>query len=172
MLPRCNDPSSNNFLVSPLMSMSAVFDDPSCQLSDGWIGARGRPWAPTAHDAAVVLAAVKDAARRRRRWPEAGPSFTATARAGWGCAGRDGRMVRGRTEGCGETSHFRFPRAVENSGSGSPACVSPSPSVSEVGVLSIAKIRILLRSTLPSPIILRAQIQSDGRQDLHCRGRY
>ena len=69
-----------------------------------------RPWAPTAHDAAVVLAAVKDAARRRRRWPEDGPSLTATARAGWGCAGRDGRMVRGRTEGCGETSHFRFPR--------------------------------------------------------------
>ena len=108
-------------------------------------------WAPTAHDAAVVLAAVKDAARRRRRWPEDGPSLTATARASWGCAGRDGRMVRGRTEGCGETSHFRFPRAVENSGSGSPACVSPSPSVSEVGVLSIATIRILLCSTLQSP---------------------
>ena len=107
--------------------MSALLDGPSGQLSDGSLGARGRPWAPTAHHAAVVLAAVKDAARRRRRWPEDGPSLTATARTGWRCAGRDGRMVPGRTEGCGGTSHFRFPRAVENSGSGSAASLSARP---------------------------------------------
>ena len=52
-----------------------------------------RPWAPTAHDAAVVLAAVKDAARRRRRWPEDGPMLDRH------CARRLGLRRSGRKDG-------------------------------------------------------------------------
>ena len=93
------------------VSMSALFDDPSCQLSDGWIGARGPTVGP---DGARCCRRARGRQGRcappKAVAPKTGPSLTATARAGWGCAGRDGRMVRGRTEGCGETSHFRFPR--------------------------------------------------------------
>ena len=91
--------------------MSALFDDPSCQLSDGWIGARGPTVGP---DGARCCRRARGRQGRcappKAVAPKTGPSLTATARAGWGCAGRDGRRVRGRTEGCGETSHFRFPR--------------------------------------------------------------
>jgi hypothetical protein len=63
------------------VSVISVFDGGACALFDGRIGVDRFP---PAHDAAVVLTAVKDAARRRRRWPEGGPSLTAAARVGWG----------------------------------------------------------------------------------------
>jgi hypothetical protein len=147
----------------------SVFDGGACALFDGRIGVDRFP---PAHDAAVVLTAVKDAARRRRRWPEGGPSLTVAARAPAGAgAGRDGRMVPGRTEGCGlptSASHvlYRVREAEALCGS------RRAPSVSETSVLSIAIIRILLCSTLLSSVILCAQIPSRGRRNLHWRGRY
>ena len=107
--------------------------------------------------------------RRRTMLPSCSrPSRTLRAAEGGGpedgpildrhCARRLGLRRSGRKDGPRSNRRMRgdFPLplptwSVENSGSGSPACVSPSPSVSEVGVLSIATIRILLRSTLQSP---------------------
>ena len=46
---------------------------------------------PVLCEAGIVLAALKDATRRLRRWPRerARPSLTAATRLAWGCSGRD-----------------------------------------------------------------------------------
>jgi hypothetical protein len=130
-----------------------------------------RPGAPTALDAAVVLTAVKDAARRRRRWPEDGPSLTAAAPAGWGSAqvGTEGWSRSNKRMGL-PTSASRVLYRVREAEA--PCGSRRAPSVSEVSVLSIAIIRILLRSTLLSSIILCAQIPSRGQPKPSLRGRY
>ncbi len=63
------------------MSVSTHFDGALRSLFDVLFGA-GADRFPDATEDAVVLTAVKDATRRWRGGPKAGPSLTAAARAG------------------------------------------------------------------------------------------
>jgi hypothetical protein len=140
-----------------LMSRSALFDGPLGQLFDGWLGGvwptvgpDGARCCRRAHGRQGRCAPPEAVARRRAILDR-----RCARRLGLAQVGTEGwSSVEQKDAGLPTSASHVLYRAREAE---APCGFRRAPSVSEVGVLSIATIRILLRSTSLSSIILCAQ---------------